>query len=73
MKNKIKRKFCGAVISNCRAEFSMNFIDKLNKYKKVDFGGKCKNNVNRTEKIKLNFYLIINFQFPWKTVKEMDI
>ena len=69
MKNKIKRKFCGAVISNCRAEFRMNFIDKLNKYKKVDFGGKCRNNVNGTVKNKIEFLSDYKFSISMENSK----
>ena len=69
IKNKIKRKFCGAVISNCRAEFRMNFIDKLNKYKKVDIGGKCINNVNGTVKNKIEFLSDYKFSIAMENSK----
>ena len=46
--NPIRKKFCGAVISNCSAIFRLDFIHQLNKYKKVDMGGKCQNNINES-------------------------
>ena len=56
LKQPIRKKFCAAVISNCEsAIFRLNFIDKLNEYKKVDMGGKCKNNINGKIKDKIEF------------------
>ena len=58
IKNPLRKKFCAAVISNCYFEFSyfrINFIKKLNEYKKIDMGGKCENNINRTVKNKIEF------------------
>ena len=46
IKNYNKKKFCAALISNCESEFRLNFIEKLGRYKKVDMGGKCRNNIN---------------------------
>lgn len=42
-----KKKFCAALISNdiITDGFRLNFINELDKYKKVDMGGKYKNNV----------------------------
>ena len=56
-KNPMRKKFCAAVISNCndRYKFRLNFIYKLNEYKKVDMGGKCLNNINRKVKNKIEF------------------
>ena len=55
LKKRVRNKFCAAVISNCNQKygFRLKFIDKLNKYKKVDMGGKCRNNINKgvTDKI----------------------
>ena len=55
LKNSKRKKFCAAVISNCNAEFRLNFIEKLNKYKKVDIGGKCQNNINEDITNKIEF------------------
>ena len=53
---KIKRKkFCAAVISNCFSKFRLNFIKELNKYKKVDMGGRCMNTLNHTVENKIKF------------------
>ena len=47
LKNRLRKKFCAAVISNNNSytKFRLNFINELSKYKKVDMGGKYKNNV----------------------------
>ena len=61
----IRKKFCAAVISNCEEGFTfrIDFINKLNNYKKVDMGGKCYTNIFMEKLgIKLNFCLNINFQ-----------
>jgi len=57
LKSPSKKKFCAAVISNCQefSKFRINFINKLNEYKKVDMAGKCENNINRTIKNKIEF------------------
>ena len=49
--NHPRKKFCGAVISNCQnwAKFRLNFINELNKYKKIDMGGKCNKNAKKIE------------------------
>ena len=51
-----KQKFCAAIISNNKTytKFRLDFINKLNQYKKVDMGGKHKNNVGKI-KNKINF------------------
>ena len=64
LKNPIRKKFCGAVISNCASEFSefrIDFIKKLSEYKKVDMGGKCQNNINGNVKNKIEF--LSNYKF----------
>ena len=55
LNNPIRKKFCAAVISNCKGLFRLDFIKKLNNYKKVDMGGKCFNNLNRKIKEKIKF------------------
>jgi len=47
LENPIRKKFCAAVISNARSSdgFRINFIKELNKYKKIDMGGKYGNNI----------------------------
>ena len=60
----IRKKFCAAVISNCGIEFTkfrIDFINKLGEYKKVDMGGKCKNNINEYVKNKIKF--LSNYKF----------
>ena len=53
----IRKKFCAAVITNCASSsnFRLNFIDKLNEYKRVDMGGGCKNNINGKVVNKIEF------------------
>ena len=64
LKKPIRKKFCAAVISNCGlayTKFRLNFINKLSKYKKVDMGGNCMNNINRKVKNKIEF--LSNYKF----------
>ena len=53
----IRNKFCAAVISNLRSTdfFRIDFIKELNKYKKVDMGGKYNNTVGGPVKDKIKF------------------
>ena len=56
-KNKIKKKFCAAVISNHgnSSLFRLEFINHLNKYKHVDMGGGYLNDVGGKVKNKIKF------------------
>jgi hypothetical protein len=59
---KRREKFCAAVISSHHfiSRFRINFINELNKYKKVDMGGRYKNNVGKViNKIKF----LTNYKF----------
>lgn len=62
---KQRKKFCVAVISDSSPRFSdlfrLNFIEELNKYKKVDMGGKYNNNVGGPIKDKIEF--LKNYKF----------
>jgi hypothetical protein len=53
----IRKKFCAAVISNCGEgyRFRIDFINKLNNYKKIDMGGKCYRNIHRKVRNKIKF------------------
>ena len=55
--NSNKKKFCAAVISNNNSYsyFRLQFIKELNKYKKVDMGGKALNNIGRIVEDKIKF------------------
>ena len=57
-----RKKFCAAVISNNRtySKFRLYFIKKLNKYKRVDMGGKYNNNVG---KIKNKILFLKKYKF----------
>ena len=63
LKGKKRKLFCGAVITNNISGdfFRLKFIDELNKYKKVDMGGKYKNNVGERVKNKIQFLLSYKF------------
>jgi hypothetical protein len=63
LKSKKRKLFCGAVISNSIFGdfFRFSFIDELNKYKKVDMGGKYKNNVGGRVKNKIQFLSFYKF------------
>ena len=56
-KNKLKTKFCGAVISNYHnfTLFRLEFIKKLNEYKTVDMGGTYGNNIGKRVNDKIEF------------------
>ena len=60
-----RKKFCAAVISNVSPKFSdffrLKFIDELSKYKKVDMGGRYKNNVGGNINNKTEF--LSNYKF----------
>ena len=51
----LRTKFCAAIISNNVTSFRVKFINELNKYKKIDMGGKFLNNVGGLVKNKLEF------------------
>ena len=57
-----KKKFCAAVISNYKHtdNFRLMFIEELNKYKKVDMGGKYNNNVGEINN-KIEFFSLYKF------------
>ena len=57
-----KKKFCAAVISNYKStdKFRLKFIKELNKYKKVDMGGKYNNNVGKINN-KIEFFSLYKF------------
>ena len=50
-----KQKFCNFVYSNKKGKERVEFFEKLQKYKKVDSGGKIKNNLGYIVKDKLSF------------------
>ena len=51
----VRTKFCASIISNCGGLFRLDFINKLNNYKKVDMGGRCHNNIDGQIKDKIKF------------------
>lgn len=55
IQSNIRKKFCAAVISNWASKFRLDFINKLNNYKKVDMGGGYRNNVGGKVKNKIEF------------------
>ena len=59
----MRTKFCAAIISNNISSdgFRLKFINELNKYKKVDMGGKILNNVGGTIQNKIEFLSLYKF------------
>ena len=57
LNNPKRKKFCSAVISNefISDKFRLKFIKELEKYKKIDMGGKYKNNIGGQIKNKIKF------------------
>ncbi len=57
LENKLseKQRFCNFVYSNKKGKERVEFFEKLQKYKKVDSGGKIKNNLGCLIKDKLSF------------------
>ena len=54
--NPQRTKFCAAVISNGHYDaFRIKFINELNKYKKIDMGGKYNNNIGGSVIYKIKF------------------
>ena len=68
---KVRKKFCGAMIKNPDGKFRNKFIKELNKYKKIENGGKYMNTFNFTDnpkigkyKNKVNFLKQYKFSIP---------
>jgi hypothetical protein len=62
LKSPIRTKFCAAVISNGYwAHFRSKFLNELNKYKKVDMGGRYRNNIGGRVKNKTKFFSSYKF------------
>ena len=62
LKMPIRTKFCAAVVTNChKSLFRQSFINDLNNYKKVDMGGKCRNNIGGHVKNKIKFLSTYKF------------
>ena len=70
-KSTIKKKFCGAVISNGKSTngFRIKFIKEINKYKKVDMGGKFMNNIGGTVKNKTEFLSSYKFSIAMENTE----
>ena len=58
------KKFCAALITNdwFTDYFRNKFIDELDKYKKVDMGGRYKNNIGKRDKDKISFFSSYKFK-----------
>ena len=62
LKAPIRTKFCAAVISNgFWAHFRSRFLNELNKYKKIDMGGRYRNNIGGRVKDKNKFFSSYKF------------
>ena len=66
-----KRKFCAAVISNHLFSngFRIKFINELNKYKKVEMGGKYMNNIGGPVKNKTKFLTSYKFSIAMENTE----
>ena len=71
--NKPRKKFCVAAISQISPIytdfFRLIFIEELNKYKKVDMGGKYNNNVGGPIKDKIEFFKDYKFSIAMENRK----
>ena len=62
LKMPIRTKFCAAVISNSyKTNFRIEFINALNKYKKIDMGGRYRNIIGGQVKNKIKFLTSYKF------------
>ena len=71
IKNIKSKKFCAAVISsNSTSEyFRFEFINELNRYKKIDMGGRAFNNIGGRVKDKIKFLTSYKFSFSMENTK----
>jgi hypothetical protein len=71
LNNPIRTKFCAALISNIKITdgFRINFINELNKYKKIDMGGKFDNNIGGPVKDKVKFLSLYKFSIAMENSK----
>ena len=69
-KKQMRKKFCSAVISNYRLSdrFRLKFINELSKYKRVDMGGRYKNNVGKI-KNKIQFFKSYKFSIAMENTE----
>ena len=71
LKSKMRTRFCGAVISNSGhyTRFRKKFINELNKYKKVDMGGRYMNNIGGPTKNKIKFLSSYKFSIAMENTE----
>lgn len=61
-----KRRFCNFVVSNGTSKIRNTFFEELNKYKKVDSGGRYKNNIGYFVDNKKNFQTQYKFSIAFE-------
>lgn len=66
-----KTKFCNFVYSNWRARKRYRFFKKLSKYKKVDSGGKFKNNIGYYVQDKISFIKDYKFTIAFENISSI--
>jgi len=66
-----KAKFCNFVYSNWRAQKRRRFFKKLSKYKKVDSGGKYKNNLGYYVQDKISFIKDYKFTIAFENISSV--
>jgi len=64
--NLLNRKFCNFVVSNGNCKIRNLFFEKLNKYKKVDSGGRYLNNIGSNVKDKRKFQAEYKFSMSFE-------
>jgi alpha(1,3/1,4) fucosyltransferase len=64
--NLFERDFCNFIVSNARNPIRNNFFLKLNKYKKIDSGGRVYNNIGRLVDDKLEFQKNYKFSITFE-------
>jgi hypothetical protein len=69
LNNPLRTKFCAAVISNNKTSLRIEFINELNKYKKVDMGGIYLNNVGGPVANKIEFLSSYKFSIAMENTE----
>ena len=64
--NLLNRKFCNFIYSNTSCPTRNNFFNKLSKYKKIDSGGRCLNNIGYLVDDKLEFQSKYKFSIAFE-------
>lgn len=66
VENPLNRKFCNFLVTNPTCEYRNEFFQRLCKYKQVDSGGNCMNNIGHTVKNKAEFQSQYKFSLAFE-------